>query len=238
MNDAAPARIGVLRPAGAHPVAAEAEARVIRHELVRRLGNVTVDLRIDLAEPLGPWMPLAHASWPADVDALIETDALFGGDHPPLTALFARTVDPGAAAVRRRMLDLLGLAAAEVFDDDALAGLDAMTPSPTDLWLIVGGAGDVAVSDRAVAGFAETATTSIEALDGAFDRVAEQLRSNDAVGAAVGRALERISAERDALRDEVVGLRLELERERFEFAEAIDSATAERAAADLAAGSP
>ncbi len=233
MSDAALPRVGVVRPDGVHAIAAEAEARVIRHELDRRIGPVAADLRIDGTESAGSWQPLAHASWPAAIDALIEADELFGDSVPPLTALFARTVEPDAAAVRRRMLDHLGLFTDAAFDDAALAQLDDMVPTPTDLWLIVGGAPAVTVSDKAVAGLADTSSETIAALDAAFDRIADRLRSHDAVATNSGRALERANAERDELRTELAALRTELARERSEFGATVDALSAERAATDL-----
>lgn len=228
MSDPAPPRIGVLRPAPLNTVAAEAEARVIRHELERRVGPVALDLRIAHFEPIGPWQPVTHASWPSSIDVLVTGDDLFGDDAPPLTALFARTVEPDAAAVRRRMLVHLGIVTEGVFDDAALAALDAMTPTATDLWLLVGAADEVTASDRSVAGLAETSADAVAALDQMFDGVAERLRANDAVADSAERALDRTAAERDALRDEVASLRLELERQRAEFADAIDAAAADR----------
>ena len=83
MTDQAAPRIGVVRPAGGHPVAAAAEARVVRHELERRLGPVTLDLRVDGDDPIGPWEALAAFSFgrlatfiPVPPGGLGTTDAL------------------------------------------------------------------------------------------------------------------------------------------------------------------
>ena len=233
MKDLDPPRIGVLRPTALHRVAAEAEARVIRHELERRVGPVSLDLRIAHFEPVGPWLPVTHASWPSSIDVLVTGDDLFGDHAPPLTALFARTVEPEAAAVRRRMLVHLGVAAEGAFDDGTLTALDEMTPTPTDLWLLVGAADDVSVSDDSVAGLGETSADAVATLDDLFDGVAERLRANESVAASIDRALDRTIAERDALRAEVAGLRREIERQRAEFADAIDASGAQRAATEV-----
>ena len=70
-----PPRFGVLRSERGLPVIASAEARVIRGELERRLGPIMLDLRID-GDQLADWLPIAHAAWPVDVDAIIDSDQL------------------------------------------------------------------------------------------------------------------------------------------------------------------
>ena len=227
-------RIGVLRPAGAvHPVAALAEARVVRHELGRRLGPLTVDLRV-AGDAVGPWAPLRHADWPSGVDAVIEPGELFGDDVPPLTVLFARTVEPPAADVRRRMLHHLGLLTGDRFDDAALADLDRMSPTPTDLWLIVTAADEVATGDRVIAGLAGTER---DAADAAFDRVVDRLTASGPIAAARDRAVTRLAGEVDQLRAEVRALREELARERADQIADVDDLGA-RQAAGRVDGSP
>ena len=225
-------RIGVVRPAPSHPVVAEADARVVRHELERRLGPLTLDLRVD-GGTTGTWQPLEHVSWPTDVDAIVEADALFGDGVPPLTNLFARTVDPETADVRRRMLVHLGLIDGEPFDDAALAAVDEMVPTPTDLWLIVSSAPFVTVDDRTIRNLARPDADEAATIDAAFDALADRLRPQHAIAAGVDRTLARISAERDELLVRVDELARDLARHRAEAAATIDDLSNRAAERDL-----
>ena len=170
-HDHAPLRLGVLRAtdASTDPTVAEIEARVVRTELVRRLGPVTLDLRTDCTAA-GPWLPRTHAAWPADADATIELDGL-GDDAGHLVALFGRTVEPDAADVRSRMLHHLRVLPVDgPLDDDLLAALLPAPARPTDLWLVVVSASEVATREPAHqllrAGVTDDRT---EALDRWFD---------------------------------------------------------------------
>jgi hypothetical protein len=224
-------RLGVRRRSGPHPVAATAEARVIGHELERRLGPLAFDLRIEADGPLGVWQPLAHAAWPADIDASIDPSELFGDEHPPLTALFARTLDARAVEVRRRMLVHLGLIDGGAFDDAAVAALAPMSPTPTDLWILVSSAPSVAVTDRAIAALATATDADRLRLDEAFDAVATRLRAHDLVASAAEQALARTRSELAAVRAQRDELAAELVRERRD-AEAIIDQLGDRLAAD------
>jgi len=186
-------RLGVLRPDRPLAVIAEAEARVIEHELFRRLGDVTVDLRLD-GDPVGRWLPIANAAWPTDVDAVIDPSMIWRDDLPPLTTLFARTVNPSAAAVRRRMLHHLALLPEPPFTLDA-SRFDELTTlhlRPTDLWIIAAAASSVDVEDPAVRALA--GDDSAERLDQAFDRAVDGLDTDRT------EAIARLRAERDEAR--------------------------------------
>jgi hypothetical protein len=217
-------RFGVLRPERSHPAIAMAEARVLFTELGRRLGPVELDLRID-GEPLADWQPIANASWPADIDTSIDPDLLWGPDLPPLTALFGRTVDPTAASVRRRMLRHLGVIPDGPFDLDAdlFDRLDALPIRPTDLWLIAGEARSVIHPDPALCAFvAPSDGTEHAQLDQAFDRAVDGLVDtghNDHV-------IARLSAQVDALGNELETVRSELLRTQRESTDRLDELTA------------
>ncbi len=192
-------RIGVLRPTRVLPVVAEADARVIRWELERRVGPVTLDLRID-GDALGPWQPLEHAAWPGDIDARLDAGELWNADDARLCGLLVRTIEPDAASVRADMLRHLGVVPLEPFvlDDELLADLDPRRVLPTDLWLVARAADEVTVDDpdvRSLAGLLDPAR-----LDAAFDRVASELVGQPAVDEAVGRHAARLAQERDELR--------------------------------------
>lgn len=217
-------RFGVLRPERSHPAIATAEARVLFTELGRRLGPVELDLRID-GDPLAAWQPIANASWPADIDISIDPDLLWGPDLPPLTALFGRTVEPTAASVRRRMLRHLGVIPDGPFDLDAdlFDRLDALPMRPTDLWLIAGEARAVVHPDPAVCAFV-TASDGAEhtQLDQAFDQIVDGLvdpERND-------RVITRLTAQVDALGDELETARSQLLRTQRESADRLDELTA------------
>lgn len=144
----APMRFGVVRASDAStdPTMSEIEARVVRTELERRVGPVSLDLRTD-GPTVGPWLPLEHAAWPADVDAVIDLADL-GSLAAQLPALFARTVEPVAADVRSRMLHHLSVLPVHTALTDEL--LDELLPAParpTDLWLVVRSADDLATGD-------------------------------------------------------------------------------------------
>lgn len=232
-------RIGFRRDDRPHPVVAVAEARVIHHELERRLGPITLDLRIG-GDAIEPWLPLAHAAWPADIDAVVEHHEVVGEGLAPLTSLFARTVAPEAAEVRRRMLVHLGVVDGNPFDAAALDALDALAPTPTDLWLAVSSAPSVAVDDPAIAALAAPASTSIgddddpcAALDAAFDGVATRLGHHELVAAARDREIARLRDERDDLRRAVAELESSVARERAETGALVDDLARRLADADL-----
>lgn len=213
-------RVGVRRPDRPLAVIAEAEARVIEHELFRRLGDVTVDLRVD-GDPLGRWMPIDNASWPADVDAVIETSAIWHDDLPPLTTLFGRTVDPDAAAVRRRMLRHLDLMPEPpfVFDTPLFDELVARRVRPTDLWLVAGAASSVAVEIPAVR--ALVGDVDAERLDCAFDEATRGLDTNRE------ETVARLRAERDEARSIASDQASDAARTRSELANRLDALEAE-----------
>ena len=228
MNAAPAPIIGVLRPGSASPVVAAAEARVVRCELERRLGPVTLDLRID-GDVVGSWRPIGHAAWPAGVDAQFGPDELWAGDVPPLTALFARTVEPAAATVRAAMLRHLGVVPPEPFvlDDACLERLDPARVRPTDLWLIATAASEVTVGDvavRALAGDVDTA-----ALDAAFDRVVASLAEAPAVEAIRHRQLAHLAAERDELRARLAALAAGVDRDEADANRRLDELERENA---------
>lgn len=213
-------RIGIVRPSRARPVIAEIEARVIEHELTRRLGRVTLDLRVD-GPRLGRWQPLEHAAWPGDIDARLDDDALWSDRHPPLAGLLARTIEPDAAAVRADMLRHLGVLPAEPFvlDDDLLDELDPARIRPTDLWLIARAASEVTVVDPAVA--ALVSAGDARALDELFDALVAALDVDRSV------ELARVAAERDELTRRVAELQADAARERIEVLGRFEQLTAE-----------
>ena len=213
-------RIGVVRPNRTLPVIAEIEARVIEHELTRRLGRITLDLRID-GTRLGRWQPLASAAWPTDIDARLDDDALWSDRHPPLAGLLARTIEPDAAAVRTDMLRHLGVLPAEPFvlDDDLLDALDPARIRPTDLWLIARAASDVTVGDPAVA--ALVSADDARSLDELFDTLVATLEVDPSA------ELARVAAERDELARQVAELEADAARERIETLDRFAQLTAE-----------
>jgi len=226
----APLRIGVLRPDRPFAPLADAEARVVEHELARRLGPVVLDLRVDGAA-LGRWQPASHAGWPANLDAVAPSEALWAAGSSPLTALFATTVEPRAAEVRARMLAHLELAVS-VLDDDAVATLSRFNPSPTDCWLIATGAAVVTATDPRWSALAAPTPQQLAQLAAAFDAAAASLAESPAIGAAQAVELARRSAECAALSDEVARLRAELTRQQAEAADKIDDLTASLRAAE------
>lgn len=207
-------RIGVLRAATASrdPAVASAEARVVRHELERRLGAVSLDLRTE-GGPLAPWLPSEHAAWPGDVDATIDLTPVTGPDRPRLLSAFARTVDPTAADIRRRMLAHLGLLPVDTLDD---AELDRRLPTPrrpTDLWLLLTAADGTDLSDPHLAALRGDPDEVAE-LDAWFDECAAGLPVDTAqtVTHLTARVRELEAALADAQSDAARSERLALDR--------------------------
>jgi hypothetical protein len=205
-------RIGVLRPNRPRVVVARAEARVLRFELERRLGPVTLDLRV-AGTAVGLWDPIERAAWPVGVDAVLGATDLWSEGMPPLTSLFGRTVEPSTAAVRSGMLRHLGLLPSEpfTFDDAHLAGLDDARLRPTDLWVIVTAASHITTTDPAIR--ALTGVTDDTVLDTVFDRVALDLAAEPAVATIRARQLARLVSERDELRRRLAELEAEVARD-------------------------
>lgn len=186
----APVRVGVRRADDAPDdvVLAIIEARVVRAELERRLGPLSIDLRTD-GPQIGPWQPLGHASWPGSVDLTID---LADAPQCPLSALFVRTVDPTAADVRRRMLTHLSvLPGPGVVTDDAVRDLLPAPARPTDVWLVVEAAG--AVSDDSIyAPLLGVDAEQVTELDRWFDTCAAQLPAERS-DAEVARLIARVN---------------------------------------------
>jgi hypothetical protein len=161
----------VLRPSTAShdPVVALAEARIVRHELDRRLGAVSIDLRNE-GGVIGPWLPVEHGAWPSDVDATVDLSPVTGPDGPHLLSVFARTVDPTAADVRRRMLTHLGVLPVDLLDDDELQRRLPVPQRPTDVWLLVHAADRTDLSEPHIAAFHGDAREAA-AIDAWFDEV-------------------------------------------------------------------
>lgn len=216
-------RLGILRPGRTLEVVAAAEAAVIRHELTRRLGDVSFDLRID-GDRLGPWLPDAAAAWPGEIDIAVDTSPLW---NEPLTALFGRTVDSRAAEVRQRMLRHLDVIpeASFVLDDARLAELLAVAIRPTDLWLIARAAADIAVDDPAITALAGSSPT--ERVDLVFDTTANEVAAQ--AEPFIGTSIARLTLERDDARREADAARDELARVTVEVADRLDALTAETA---------
>lgn len=192
-------RLGVVRApdAAADVTLATIDARVVRAELERRLGPVTLDLRT-AGTPAGPWMPIDHAAWPSDVDATIDLADLDGASHE-LAALFGRTVEPSAADVRRRMLEHLSILPIgdEPLTDDRLDALLPPPARPTDLWLVVRDASSITTTEPAHT-LLRTAPT--------YDVIARLDRWFDAIAADLDRTETTIAR----LRAEVIELRARL----------------------------
>ncbi len=219
-------RFGVVRPTGSRQVVATAEARIVRHELERRLGVVTLDLRVD-GDEIGPWKSLATASWPTDVDHVIDNHQLWGDATPALTTLFGRTLESSAIGVRRRMLNHLGLlpASDSVLDDEWLAGID-LPLRPTDFWIMVNAAGSVNFGDRALTSFRTSKDHTDEILlDPIFDQIAESHSVDHP--AIPAKLIQRLTAECDELRQRVAGSESDMLRAATEAADALDHARAE-----------
>ncbi len=212
-------RLGIERPGRPTEVVATAEARVIHHELSRRLGDVTVDLRV-AGDALGPWQPLAHAAWPADIDHRLDESVLWADDLPPMTSLLPRTVDPAAAAVRERMLRHLGVIpdGEFVLDDDFLSGLGIRTLRPTDLWLIARAASSIDAD--AARGFMSGADDDAR-LDTLFDAVVADIDID------LTPTIQRLVAERDVARRDAQEAVDEALRVRAETADHLDALNAD-----------
>jgi hypothetical protein len=226
MHDTPPIRLGIVRPAGASSDAtvAEIEARVLVTELTRRLGPVLLDLRTD-GPAIGRWQPLAHAAWPTAIDAVVDVAALWSSTLP-VTALFARTVEPAAAEVRARMLLHLGVVAAEPapLDHARLAMLEELTLTPTDLWLIARAAAGVHTGVADIDALAiPVSAAGVAELDGAFDAVAS------AVTVAGERTVQSLQQELSALRSRVAELEAAAARDSRESADRFDALEHERA---------
>lgn len=192
-------------------------------ELARRLGPVNLDLRT-VGDSIGPWRSAAHAAWPAAVDATVDLTEHFGDTDPPLTSLFARTVDDRAASVRRRMLHHLGLLPIETFDDNAYSSLDQLSLRPTDLWLIVANAASVTVTGRDVMAFGAPSDDEGHAmLDARFEALATMLAPHTPAGD----RLATVQSERDALAAGVDRMQIEQARTQIEATERFDQLAGE-----------
>lgn len=216
-----PIAVGVVRPARPAGPIAEAEARVIRAELARRLGPVTCDLRVD-GPPVGPWSSRATAAWPADIDVEIDPAGLWNDDLPPLSALFGRTVDPTAADVRRRMLEHLGIGGSPVADEM----LDHEVPwRPTDLWLLVRHDGVAEGASPDLVALADGPAMA-SALDAAFDEVATEIRGRLTDDRAAAEAV-RLRARVTELERQLADARSDADRRAAEAARVIDELRSE-----------
>lgn len=225
MHDTSPIRLGIVRPAGASSDAtvAEIEARVLAAELGRRLGPVLLDLRTD-GPAVGRWQPLTHAAWPTAIDALVDVAGLWSSSLP-LTALFARTVEPPAAGVRTRMLAHLGLVPAEPTPLDAarLTELESLSITPTDLWLAARAASAVSTGVAAVDALATPAdATGIAELDRTLDAIAA------GVTVAGDRTVQSLLQEVAALRTRVTELEAAAARDARETADRFEELAHER----------
>mgnify|MGYP002632480941 CR=1 FL=1 len=232
MDESKLLRIGIIRPASASEdrTIAEAESRVVRNELERRLGLVGLDLRND-GPGIGAWLPLATAAWPDSIDIMLESADLWSDDRPPLTALFGRTVAPEAAEVRARMLEHLGVLPVEPapLDADRLAVLRSFALRPTDLWLVAQHATEVNVDEPAVSAFAESpGSHACEVLATAFDTLAEAVRSSHPERErSSAQQISRLIAERGDLHRQVTQLDLDRQRLTSEANDAIAQLRAE-----------
>ena len=219
-------RLGIVRPAGAssRPIVAEIEARVLRHELGRRLGPLVLDLRAD-GPALGSWQPLAHAGWPGSIDARVDADALWAGGA--LTALAGRTFDPTAADVRARMLRHLGVIPTEPVPLDAarLAELESAHLRPTDLWLVAAAASVVATGDPSVDALA---TPPTDAAVGRLDALLDELVAGLADAVPTSATIAALTDEVAALRARVAELEADARRSLVDTTARIDELAHER----------
>ena len=220
------ARLGIVRPVGAssRPIVAEIEARVLRHELARRLGPLVLDLRTD-GPALGSWQPLAHAGWPGTIDARVDADALWAGRA--LTALAGRTIDPTAADVRARMLRHLGVIPTEPVPLDAarLAALESAHLRPTDLWLVATAASDVATGDPSVDALA---TPPTDMAIGQLDSFLDELVSGVADAVPTTASVAALTDEVAALRARVAELEADAHRALVDTTARLDELAHER----------
>lgn len=229
-------RIGIRRSVRPVDLAADAvaaaEARVLDTELRRRLGSsVVLDLRIDGTD-LGAWQSAAHAAWPGAVDHVVGSDEFWDGSLPPLTTLFARTVDADAADVRRRMLHHLELLPLDRLDAGALEAWNGAPLRATDLWLIATGAGSVDVDVRDILGFtAPPGGADAARLDVVLDDLAAHLLASVEIATLDQRRrdAEAVAAAGRARIDELSD---ELRRTQREAVERIDELSARLAVLD------
>jgi hypothetical protein len=226
MHATPPIRLGIVRPAGASSdtIVAEIEARVLATELARRLGPVLLDLRID-GNAIGRWRPLAHAAWPTAIDALVDVGTLWSSTTC-LTAQFARTVEPAAAEVRGRMLTHLGLIPDEAAPLDAmrLAGLRALSITPTDLWLVARAATAVTTGVAEIDAITTPAgAPEVAELDLTFDALAAGITAGS------DRTAQGLQQQLDALRTHVAELEASALRDAREAADRFDELAHERA---------
>lgn len=189
-----------------------AEARIVRHELTRRLGEVSIDFRNEGAV-FGPWLPAEHGAWPSDVDATVDLTPVTGPEGPRLLSVFARTVDPTAADVRRRMLTHLGVLPIDLLDDAELRRRLPTPQRPTDVWLLVNAADRTDLSDPHVGALRGDAQESA-AIDAWFDACVAGLPIDTAptVARLSARVDELEVALADAQSDAARSERLALER--------------------------
>ncbi|NNE10923.1 MAG: hypothetical protein HKN41_01605, partial [Ilumatobacter sp.] len=110
-----------------------------------------------------------------------------------------------------------------VLDRERLEALDAWHVSPTDLWLVAAAADAVETGDPAVDAFGGSG----DGLDTRMDALATTI--DDATGDVMTRAVERLTAERDAARRALAGVSDELLRTRAEIADRLDALAAENA---------
>lgn len=218
-------RLGIVRPDRPVRWLADAEGRVLDAELSRRLGPVSLDLRVD-GPPVGRWGSLDHAAWPRDVAAVIDVGALYGEGVPPLTTLFGRTVEPAAAEVRRRMLIHLGIIPDTEYqlDDSTLAPLGAPSLTATDMWLLARSATRIAIDDPAIVALVSaTSGPSQITLDHLFDRIAADVSPDIDAPATIA----ALTAECDDLRHDLDELQARLVYEQRQAADLGDDLRAQ-----------
>lgn len=190
-----------------------------------------LDLRIERGSS-GPFQPLAHAAWPTGIDARIDPSALWSSETSHLTPLFGRTIEPIAAEVRTRMLRHIGVVPTTpyVLDEAMLEALLEPSIRPTDLWIIVREATDVAVGDIAIKSFAASSGSPEQTeLDGVLDRAAGDV-AKQLEGDVTPRTIERLQADRRATDAELAALQDEFERSTRESVTRLDDLVAENLA--------
>jgi hypothetical protein len=229
-----PLRLGVMRATDASrdTTVATMEARVVRVELERRLGPVTLDLRTE-GPTIGPWLPSEHAAWPGDVDATIDLGDL-GVNAAHLVALFGRTIEPVAADVRSRMLHHLGvLPVNAALTDELLAEVLPPPARPTDLWLVVRASTNLATSEpahrllRDDGGGDANVDADVDAIQGIVDDWFD--RAVAALPAAITSAsIARLRADLDDLRSRLAAATDELARNEREALDRFDDLATER----------
>lgn len=217
-------RVGLRRTGRPHGSVATAEASIIRHELERRVGPISLDLRIS-GEQLGDWQPEALAAWPAAIDVSVDASPLWKPGVPPLTCLFVRTVSPKAADVRRRMLHHLGILPLDVASEVGLAELGELRP--LDLWLVISEARSVELTDPGLLGFRLPHDDAAAALDEMFDDLAAEIHSNGVVEASASAHISRLTDHIHDLEVLLSTLTDDALRDRVEHLDRIDELTAE-----------